>query len=48
MALGRMGHNIVYEKMGKSKYSSTHKKGTHKMPNGSMMKDEEMKKMKHK
>lgn len=37
MALGRMGHNVVYEKMGKAKYSSTagkKKKGMHKMTTG--------------
>lgn len=46
MALGRMSKNVVYEEMGKPKYSSTagkRKSGMHKMRGGKMMKDSERK-----
>ena len=45
MPLGRGAKNVVYEEMGKPKYSSMagkKKKGMHKMPGGEKMKDSEM------
>ena len=41
----RMSKNIAYKKMGKSKYAMKGMKGKHKMPDGMMMSDKEMKKM---